>query len=252
MLTFKSSNSKWLKFIYCSFTHTTEIQYTRASRVWICVPRIRKQLFPPSSVFVFFFVLFFVSKPQRERQGGENSFEKSLLPVREKENVRDFRRERRYILEVLFNGLRRLEYRGYDSAGISIDADRSRLSTAVAGGCEGGSSCRSSPLLVFRQEGKIESLVKSVYEVSDGLALVENTGISGVLRLRKVRIFVQVGFFLHGKPEMEIALFLFPRSLTGGGRHYNPRSSLEGLLRRVCAIKPPEYELCTSGSNQVY
>ncbi|KAH9326597.1 hypothetical protein KI387_006775 [Taxus chinensis] len=30
-------------------------------------------------------------------------------------------RERRYILELLFNGLRRLEYRGYDSAGISID-----------------------------------------------------------------------------------------------------------------------------------
>lgn len=56
-------------------------------------------------------------------------------------------RERRYILEVLFNGLRRLEYRGYDSAGISVDA--------------------SDHPLVFRQEGNIESLVKSVYsEVS--------------------------------------------------------------------------------------
>ena len=31
-------------------------------------------------------------------------------------------RERRYILVLLFNGLRRLEYRGYDSAGISIDS----------------------------------------------------------------------------------------------------------------------------------
>ncbi|PSS09970.1 Glutamine--fructose-6-phosphate aminotransferase [isomerizing] 2 like [Actinidia chinensis var. chinensis] len=58
-------------------------------------------------------------------------------------------RERRYILEVLFNGLRRLEYRGYDSAGISIDS----LS----------SSDSLSPL-VFRQEGNIESLVKSVYQ----------------------------------------------------------------------------------------
>ncbi|XP_009595147.1 glutamine--fructose-6-phosphate aminotransferase [isomerizing] 1 [Nicotiana tabacum] len=56
-------------------------------------------------------------------------------------------RERRYILEVLFNGLRRLEYRGYDSAGISID-----------------SSDSDSPPLVFRQEGNIESLVKSVYQ----------------------------------------------------------------------------------------
>ncbi|CAJ2633405.1 glutamine--fructose-6-phosphate aminotransferase [isomerizing] 1-like [Trifolium pratense] len=57
-------------------------------------------------------------------------------------------RERRYILQVLFNGLRRLEYRGYDSAGIAIDA----------------SDFTSSPPLVFRQEGNIESLVKSVYQ----------------------------------------------------------------------------------------
>nr|GMD36606.1 glutamine--fructose-6-phosphate aminotransferase [isomerizing] 2 [Ipomoea batatas] len=56
-------------------------------------------------------------------------------------------RERRYILEVLFNGLRRLEYRGYDSAGISIDA----------------TSASAPAPLVFRQEGNIESLVKSVY-----------------------------------------------------------------------------------------
>ncbi|KAJ8565504.1 hypothetical protein K7X08_008080 [Anisodus acutangulus] len=60
-------------------------------------------------------------------------------------------RERRYILEVLFNGLRRLEYRGYDSAGISIDS--SNLT------CDS----KSTPL-VFRQEGNIESLVKSVYQ----------------------------------------------------------------------------------------
>ncbi|KAL7234451.1 hypothetical protein ACSBR1_017954 [Camellia fascicularis] len=58
-------------------------------------------------------------------------------------------RERRYILEVLFNGLRRLEYRGYDSAGICIDSSSSSLPL--------------SPL-VFRQEGNIESLVKSVYQ----------------------------------------------------------------------------------------
>ncbi|KAL3622552.1 Glutamine--fructose-6-phosphate aminotransferase [isomerizing] 2 [Castilleja foliolosa] len=61
-------------------------------------------------------------------------------------------RERRYILEVLFNGLRRLEYRGYDSAGISID-DSSNAGDDI-----------NLPLLVFRQEGNIESLVKSVYQ----------------------------------------------------------------------------------------
>jgi len=52
-------------------------------------------------------------------------------------------RERRFILQILFNGLRRLEYRGYDSAGVSIDHNQP---------------------LVFRQEGNIESLVKSVYQ----------------------------------------------------------------------------------------
>ncbi|KAB5512361.1 hypothetical protein DKX38_029389 [Salix brachista] len=59
-------------------------------------------------------------------------------------------RERRFILQLLFNGLRRLEYRGYDSAGIAIDHDQP---------------------LVFRQEGNIESLVKSVYQEVDALGL---------------------------------------------------------------------------------
>ncbi|PKI45098.1 hypothetical protein CRG98_034482 [Punica granatum] len=63
-------------------------------------------------------------------------------------------RQRSHILEVLFNGLRRLEYRGYDSSGIAIDASSS---SPVA------DSSTLHPL-VFRQEGNIESLVKSVYQ----------------------------------------------------------------------------------------
>ena len=67
-------------------------------------------------------------------------------------------RERRYILQVLFNGLRRLEYRGYDSAGVAIDSsDPNTKSTS-------NNSIISSPTLVFRREGNIESLVKSVYQ----------------------------------------------------------------------------------------
>ncbi|KAD3336750.1 hypothetical protein E3N88_32269 [Mikania micrantha] len=69
----------------------------------------------------------------------------------------DVSRERRYILQVLFNGLRRLEYRGYDSAGISIDSS----SVSVSGDGTVHPPCDSP--LVFRQEGNIESLVKSVY-----------------------------------------------------------------------------------------
>lgn len=70
-------------------------------------------------------------------------------------------RERRHILEVLFNGLRRLEYRGYDSAGISIDADGDDGPAELRGLAVPG----FSPL-VFREEGKIEKLVTSVYKGS--------------------------------------------------------------------------------------
>lgn len=67
-------------------------------------------------------------------------------------------RERRHILEVLFNGLRRLEYRGYDSAGISIDADEDGDRVLH------GLAVPALPPLVFREEGKIDKLVTSVYQ----------------------------------------------------------------------------------------
>ncbi|KHG26614.1 Glucosamine--fructose-6-phosphate aminotransferase [isomerizing] 2 [Gossypium arboreum] len=72
-------------------------------------------------------------------------------------------RERRYIFQVLFNGLRRLEYRGYDSAGISIDDYFSVSRNPNTPQPSSINSLSSSPL-VFRQEGNIESLVKSVYQ----------------------------------------------------------------------------------------
>lgn len=59
----------------------------------------------------------------------------------------DVSKDRSQILEILFNGLRRLEYRGYDSSGISIDAD-------VA----------EDNLLLFREKGKIDNLVKRIDE----------------------------------------------------------------------------------------
>uniref|UniRef100_A0A2P2KL13 glutamine--fructose-6-phosphate transaminase (isomerizing) n=1 Tax=Rhizophora mucronata TaxID=61149 RepID=A0A2P2KL13_RHIMU len=82
-------------------------------------------------------------------------------------------KERRYILQVLFNGLRRLEYRGYDSAGIAIDNSTSFDPRAPPQQPSSSSSSSSDSLshyllsptpLVFRQEGNIESLVKSVYQ----------------------------------------------------------------------------------------
>ncbi|KGN61365.1 glutamine--fructose-6-phosphate aminotransferase [isomerizing] 2 [Cucumis sativus] len=68
-------------------------------------------------------------------------------------------RDRRFILQVLFNGLRRLEYRGYDSAGISIDSSPSH--SQFNSDLTNGHSLPPLPL-VFRQAGNIDSLVKSV------------------------------------------------------------------------------------------
>ncbi|KAE9621985.1 putative glutamine--fructose-6-phosphate transaminase (isomerizing) [Lupinus albus] len=79
-------------------------------------------------------------------------------------------RERSYILQVLFNGLRRLEYRGYDSAGIAIDSSSflSVTSDPISSSNSISISASIPPPLVFRREGNIESLVKSVYqEVSE-------------------------------------------------------------------------------------
>lgn len=46
----------------------------------------------------------------------------------------DVPQSRGAILETLFEGLRRLEYRGYDSAGIAVDSDecvRARIGTSL-------------------------------------------------------------------------------------------------------------------------
>ncbi|VAI30013.1 unnamed protein product [Triticum turgidum subsp. durum] len=72
-------------------------------------------------------------------------------------------RERRYVLEVLLNGLRRLEYRGYDSSGIAVDAD---LPAPLPSG-SAPAPYAGAPPLVYRQEGKIENLVRSVYAEVD-------------------------------------------------------------------------------------
>ncbi|KAL2609368.1 hypothetical protein R1flu_027941 [Riccia fluitans] len=76
----------------------------------------------------------------------------------------DLPRERKHILEVLFNGLRRLEYRGYDSAGISIDYEPCGATKSFGGLKD---LAISHPPLVFRQSGKIEKLVTSVYQEVD-------------------------------------------------------------------------------------
>jgi glucosamine--fructose-6-phosphate aminotransferase (isomerizing) len=75
-------------------------------------------------------------------------------------------RDRKFILEALFGGLKRLEYRGYDSAGISVDADS--LKNFHGEVLANGNTSDSKRPFVFKKEGKVSDLVAHVYkEVSD-------------------------------------------------------------------------------------
>lgn len=104
-------------------------------------------------------------------------------------------RERGYILEVLFNGLRRLEYRGYDSAGVSIDSSPCSCPPPPSSALPNGNGYSiQTPPLVFRQEGNIESLVKSVYHdvAATGLNLEESFDVhAGIAHTR---------WATHGEP----------------------------------------------------
>ena len=92
-------------------------------------------------------------------------------------------KDRKAILEYLFTGLRRLEYRGYDSAGISFDSKS--VSTVTAPGHQNGvvsngfhhekrsglkvvlqkqSATITSTPVVIKSQGKVEALVKLAYE----------------------------------------------------------------------------------------
>lgn len=85
------------------------------------------------------------------------------------------KRSRKAILELLFTGLRRLEYRGYDSAGISIDAEplppAEALDDGLANGLANGHSLEngdSQPLdltpVVLKSLGNIDCLVTLAHE----------------------------------------------------------------------------------------
>lgn len=68
---------------------------------------------------------------------------------------------RKQVADILINGLRRLEYRGYDSAGIAIDEN--------CPDCVGDISKENidpASVLVIRQPGKVEELNKAVNSLS--------------------------------------------------------------------------------------
>jgi glutamine---fructose-6-phosphate transaminase (isomerizing) len=57
-------------------------------------------------------------------------------------------RDRKYILDTLVNGLSRLEYRGYDSAGLCIDGDK------------------KNEVIAFKEVGKVAKL-RELIDASD-------------------------------------------------------------------------------------
>lgn len=64
---------------------------------------------------------------------------------------------RKQISDILINGLRRLEYRGYDSAGIAIDESPTESSDE-----SDKENADSANVLVIRKPGKVEELNKAV------------------------------------------------------------------------------------------
>jgi glucosamine--fructose-6-phosphate aminotransferase (isomerizing) len=85
-------------------------------------------------------------------------------------------RSRRDILECLLTGLRRLEYRGYDSAGICVDAQPATAACgsngaapadgSADGGADGGPG---TPPLVIKSSGKIAELESQAYRELEDL-----------------------------------------------------------------------------------
>ncbi len=61
-------------------------------------------------------------------------------------------RTRREILEVLIKGLHRLEYRGYDSAGVGIDGGNSKEWEA-----------NSKNIQLIKQTGKVKALDEEIH-----------------------------------------------------------------------------------------
>jgi hypothetical protein len=57
------------------------------------------------------------------------------------------KRDRRFIADILINGLHRLEYRGYDSSGVAFDGDIIEPNNSDKRAC-----------IVVRQKGKVEEL----------------------------------------------------------------------------------------------
>lgn len=72
-------------------------------------------------------------------------------------------RPQQYIVDALITGLRRLEYRGYDSAGIAIDDVTHEPESSGNGAATNGNAHPATPTpVIIKEMGKIDNLAKLV------------------------------------------------------------------------------------------
>lgn len=71
-------------------------------------------------------------------------------------------RDRRYIIDILINGLKRLEYRGYDSAGIAIDSGNESDEAFIAGGDNSPPIDQQRGISIMKEKGKVAKLEELV------------------------------------------------------------------------------------------
>ncbi|KAF1739271.1 Glutamine--fructose-6-phosphate aminotransferase (isomerizing) [Beauveria bassiana] len=101
-------------------------------------------------------------------------------------------KDRKFILDTLLNGLSRLEYRGYDSAGLAIDGDKKK------------------DVLAFKEVGKVAKLRKLIEEQNPDSSKIFDSH-AGIAHTR---------WATHGPPPLSIAI------LTGKpSPHTHPKSA---------------------------